>query len=99
MKFKRLKLTKKYSFFFFKNELIQLHLKFLVYSLWNKNINFLFLNKFFSNCIFFFNKSLNNFCIESGRSKNVKKKFWVSRMQIRKLSVSIFFCGLRKSTW
>lgn len=33
MKFKRLISTKKYSFLFLKNELIQLHLKFIVYTL------------------------------------------------------------------
>jgi len=99
MKFKRLIAIKKYSFFFLKNELIQLHLKLLTYTLWNKNINFLFLNKFFNNSSFFFRKTLKRFCIESGRSRNTKKKMWVSRMQIRQLSVNKFFSGLKKSTW
>jgi len=99
MKFKRLTIIKKYSFFFFKNELVQLHLKLLTYSLWNKNINFLFLNKFLKNSNFFFKRNLKQFCIESGRSKSIKKKFWISRIQIRKININIYFGGLRKSSW
>jgi len=99
MKFKRLTSIRKNSFLFIKNELIQLHLKFIACTLWNKNINFLFLNKFFNNSAFLFKKTLKKVCIESGRSRSVKKKFWVSRMQIRQLSIVSFFAGLKKSTW
>ena len=75
MKFKRINLTKKHSFFFFKNEIMQLHIKLLINILWFKNINFIFLNRFLFNSTIFFKDHLKMFCIESGRSQSVKKKF------------------------
>jgi len=100
MKFKRFSMNKYQYFPFIKNECFQLNINLLIFSLWNKSLNFLFLvKKLISSKSFNSQIKIKNICIESGRANNIKKKLWLSRIQIRNLSSKRMICGLRKSSW
>jgi hypothetical protein len=76
MKFTRLRFSIKDYYSYIKNECFQKDSIILSYSLYNKNINHLFLNKQLITTLYYFSKiKLKNYCIESGRSKNIQKKF------------------------
>ena len=100
MKFKRLQSSQKQYYSYIKNEQLQLQINILIRSLWYRNISFLFLNKKLLMSILFFSKNnIKNYCFESGRSKNLKKEFWVSRIQLRNISTLRLIPGLKKSSW
>jgi len=72
-----------------------------------KNIFSLFNNKFY-NCSFFEWKSVEprlasrvsvkNYCILSGRSRGVFRKFKLSRISLRKVGAKGFLSGLKKKS-
>ena len=60
-----------------------------------KWILFEYINNKFNN----FKTKLKNFCVISGRSKGVIKKFKISRIVLRELSFKGGFFGLKKASW
>ena len=47
----------------------------------------------------YFKTHIKNFCIISGRSRSIHKKFKVSRILLRELSSKGYFFGLKKASW
>jgi ribosomal protein S14 len=60
-----------------------------------KWILFEYINNKFNN----FKTKLKNFCVISGRSKGVIKKFKISRIVLRELSFKGGVFGLKKASW
>lgn len=46
-----------------------------------------------------FRSHVKNFCIMTGRSKSIHKKFKVSRVSLIELSNKGYFFGLKKASW
>jgi len=100
MKFKRFNFNHKLKKKFINKECKKFIFVTLITSLWSKSIIFFFLNKFFSYWKPFFNIiSIRNYCLDSGRSKNLKKQFWVSRISLRELNNTKLMGGLKKASW
>jgi ribosomal protein S14 len=99
MKFKRLFIRKKYNNLFRKSEIIKRKLQILMCSLLNKNIIFFFLNMYLQKNLSLNSISIRNYCIESGRSRGLQKKFWLSRIKLREVTSQSFLCGLKKASW
>jgi ribosomal protein S14 len=85
---------------YIKTELIQRVIKILYFS-FNTNILFFSLLKsnFIVNPYNSFKTHIKNFCIVSGRSRAIHKKFKVSRILLRELSSKGYFFGLKKASW
>jgi ribosomal protein S14 len=85
---------------YLKTELIQRVIKILYFSF---NVNILYFsllkNNFLSNSYNNFKTHVKNFCILSGRSRAIHKKFKVSRILLRELSSKGYFFGLKKASW
>nr|QFP99037.1 ribosomal protein S14 [Rhizaria sp.] len=47
----------------------------------------------------YFKNRIKNFCVISGRSKGVYRKFKISRIVLRELSAKGIFFGLKKASW
>jgi len=97
MKFKHLYLKKKKVYK--KLEIVKFKVEVLIYSLLNRNIVFSFLFRYLQKNLLVMNQSIRNFCIESGRSRGLQKKNWVSRIVLREIISKSFLCGFKKSSW
>jgi len=47
----------------------------------------------------YYKTQIGNFCIISGKSRGVHKKFKISRILLRELSAKGYFFGLKKASW
>jgi ribosomal protein S14 len=85
---------------YIKTELIQRVIKTLYFS-FKANILYFSLLKsnFISDLYNNFRTHIKNFCIISGRSRSIHKKFKVSRIFLRELSSKGYFFGLKKASW
>jgi ribosomal protein S14 len=99
MKFKRLNTICNLKINYITSECTLWSFKLLCLSLWSKKIIFYYLHKFYVSQFKNFYVSIRNYCIESGRSKNLNLKWMVSRIKLRELMVSRFFIGLKKASW
>ena len=85
---------------YIKTELIQRLKKILCFLF---NINAFYFALLNSNFLFtkykIFRTHIKNFCIVSGRSRAVHKKFKVSRILLIELSNKGYFFGLKKASW
>jgi ribosomal protein S14 len=99
VKFKRIYLNNNQNKVYRKLETNNLKVKFLIFSLLNKNIIFFFLNKFLQNTmpILKVNK-IKNFCIESGRAKGLQKTLWLSRIKLREFVNNSLLNGVKKAS-
>ena len=100
MKLQRLKKDSQKRCLYNNTELYQKTLKILfLYS--NDNFFKLVINKtkyfkIFKNC---YKTRIKNYCIISGRSRGIFKKFKVSRIVFKSLANDGLFCGLKRATW
>jgi small subunit ribosomal protein S14 len=85
---------------YIKTELIQRVVKILCFSF---NTSLMYFALFNSYIVLAqnndFKNRVKNFCIVSGRSRGVHKKFKVSRIVLRELSSKGYFFGLKKASW
>ena len=56
------------------------------------------LTQSFKSTLFFAKLNFKNYCIITGRSRSIYKKFKISRLQIRVLANKLFIPGLQKSS-
>lgn len=98
MKYKRFKKIKKQYNYYKIKELLKIQLKVLIQFFINSSYNHLFLYKFYNSNFFVPRNNLRNFCIMTGRSRNLNRDFHVSRIAIRDLSSSRVLLGLRKTS-
>ena len=85
---------------FIKTELIQRVIKILSFSFNTNFFYFALLNSVFLSIKHkHFKTHVKNFCIVSGRSKAIHKKFKVSRILLIELSNKGYFFGLKKASW
>jgi ribosomal protein S14 len=99
MKYKRLlkDINKRGSYI--KTELIQRVIKILCFSFDTNLLFFAILNNtFILNQYKYFRTHIKNFCIASGRSRAIHKKFKISRILLRELSGKGYFFGLKKAS-
>lgn len=100
MKLRRLRKDFQKRYLYNNTELYQKTLKILfLYS--NDNFFKLVINKkkyfnIFKNC---YKTRIKNYCVISGRSRGILKKFKVSRIVFKILANDGLFCGLKKATW
>lgn len=81
----------------FKNtELIQRVNKVLYFSLKINALKLIILENY---SYYFSQVQIKNFCVVSGRSRGVHRKFKVSRILLRELSGKGHFFGLKKASW
>jgi len=81
----------------FKNtELIQRVNKVLYFSLKINVLKIILLENY---SYYFSQVQIKNFCVISGRSHGVHRKFKVSRILLRELSGKGYFFGLKKASW
>jgi len=78
-------------------ELFQKVLKFLVW--YRNNTNITLLCNFFVFKDRFFKTKIKNYCIITGRSRGLYRKFKVSRITFRNIGIEGLFFGLKKSSW
>jgi ribosomal protein S14 len=85
---------------YIKTELIQRVIKTLYFS-FNTHVLFFSLlrSNFMPNVPKHFKSHIKNFCIVSGRSKGIHRKFKISRIFLRELSSKGYFFGLKKASW
>lgn len=96
MKLKRqLQDTKKRNIYK-KTELIQRFIKLFNFSFETNVLKFLLLEMIFK--FKEFRTKIINFCVISGRSKGIHRKFKLSRVVLRELSGKGYFFGLRKAS-
>jgi ribosomal protein S14 len=81
---------------FKQTEIIQKVLKFIYVYCSIKSLKFLF-NKNFS--LVSYKTQIKNYCIISGRSRSIVRKFRVSRIFFKVLGGKGFFFGLKKASW
>jgi ribosomal protein S14 len=82
-----------------KVEVVQRIIKTLCFSFNNNFLYFVLLNgAFIPSNNKHFKTHIKNFCIVSGRSRAIHKKFKVSRILLRKLSSKGYFFGLKKAS-
>jgi len=99
MKFKRHIKDNKKRKLYIKTELIQRITKILCFSFNTNLLNFALLNSSFLPTEYnYFRTHIKNFCIVSGRSRAIHKKFKVSRILLRELSSKGYFFGLKKAS-
>lgn len=79
-----------------KTELIQRLIKLFNFSFNTNILKFLLLEKIFK--FKEFRTRIVNFCVISGRSKGIYRKFKLSRIILRELSGKGYFFGLRKAS-
>jgi ribosomal protein S14 len=85
---------------YIKTELIQRLIKILCFSFKNNFFSFALLNSVFLTIKYKnFRSHVKNFCIISGRSRSIHKKFKVSRIILIELSNKGYFFGLKKASW
>ena len=99
MKFKRLHRINHKKLKYIKMECFKLQIRFILYSLWSKGIIFYFLNQLYLTKKIIPSVSIRNFCVETGRSRNLQSKFWVSRIQLKSLTSCRLITGLKKASW
>jgi len=81
----------------FKNtELIQRVNKVLYFSLKTNILKIILLENY---SYYFSQVQIKNFCVVSGRSRGVHRKFKISRILLRELSGKGYFFGLKKASW
>jgi ribosomal protein S14 len=82
-----------------KTELVQRAVKILFFSFSANILCFTLLNSIFLSAQYnYFKTHVKNFCIISGRSRAIHKKFKVSRILLRELGNKGYFFGLKKAT-
>ena len=97
MKHKRYLKNIKQRKFYAQTEMFQKVLKSLFVYLKNKRLQLLIQKMiFFKYSTFFFKTAIRNFCIISGRTRGVFKKFKVSRIVFKSLGEKGLFFGLQK---
>jgi len=80
----------------FKNtELIQRVNKVLYFSLKTNTLKIILLENY---SYYFSQVQIKNFCVVSGRSRGVHRKFKISRILLRELSGKGYFFGLKKAS-
>jgi len=99
MKFKRVYLINKKNILYNRYEFVNFKIKILICSLFNKNILFLFLNKFLSDSLSLKTTIIKNYCLDSGRSRGLQKQFWLSRIKLREFIAKRLICGFKKASW
>lgn len=100
MKFRRHIKDSKKRKLYIKTELTQRLTKILCFSFNTHLLNFALLNSSFMSTEYnYFRTHIKNFCIVSGRSRAIHKKFKVSRILLRQLSSKGYFFGLKKASW
>lgn len=75
-------------------EVFQKILKFLILYIQNIFISLILQSEFLN--IFIFKTVIKNYCIISGRSRSIYKKFKVSRISFREIGSEGLFFGLKK---
>jgi ribosomal protein S14 len=99
MKYKRLIKDVNKRELYIKTELIQRVIKVLCFSFYTNLLFFAVLkNTFILKQYKYYRTHIKNFCIVSGRSRAVHKKFKISRILLRELSGKGYFFGLKKSS-
>jgi len=84
---------------YIKTELAQRALKIICFSFDYSFIYYAVLKKsFIPKKDLYFKTSIKNFCIVTGRSRAIHKKFKVSRILLRELSSKGYFFGLKKAS-
>jgi ribosomal protein S14 len=84
---------------YIKTEIVQRAIKTLCFSFNTNILHFAALNNdLISNQYNYFKTHIKNFCIISGRSRGIHKKFKVSRIALRELSSKGYFFGLKKAS-
>jgi ribosomal protein S14 len=83
-----------------KTELLQRVTKIIYFSFKSNILCFSLLkSNFISKSYNNFKTHIKNFCIISGRSRAIHKKFKISRIVLRELSNKGYFFGLKKASW
>ena len=100
MQIKKLIKDNKKRIFYIETELIQRVIKILCFN-FRTNVLFFAILK---NSFRLFNRrkyktQIKNFCVISGRSRAVHKRFKTSRIILRELSGKGYFFGLKKASW
>jgi ribosomal protein S14 len=84
---------------FIKTELVQRIIKILFFKFTNNSTYFTLLNSgFLPTNHKYFKTRVKNFCIVTGRSKAIHKKFKVSRIVLLQLGNKGYFFGLKKAS-
>jgi ribosomal protein S14 len=82
-----------------KTEIVQRLFRIICLNFQSNVLNFTLLNSnFLKQQYKYFRSHIKNFCVVSGRSKGVHKKFKVSRILLRELSNKGYFFGLKKAS-
>jgi len=84
---------------YIKTELIQRVIKILWFSFNTNVLQFSLINSHFLPKFKYFKTCVKNFCVISGRSRSIHKKFKVSRILLLELSNKGYFFGLKKASW
>ena len=90
---------------FFRNKFFKVEKKLLLLRsiLFNKNIAYKFKKKFYLRLInisrLYSKSKFKNYCLITGRSRAILRKFKVSRLSFRRLASIGSFDGIRKSSW
>jgi ribosomal protein S14 len=85
---------------YIKTELIQRLIKMFRFIFKNNLFFFSIFNSVFGTIKYKnFRSHIKNFCIMTGRSKSIHKKFKVSRISLIELSNKGYFFGLKKASW
>jgi ribosomal protein S14 len=99
MKYRRLIKDVNKRELYIKTELIQRVIKTLFFFFDTNLLYFALLNSTFITFQYnYFKTHIKNFCIVSGRSRSIHKKFKVSRILLRELASKGYFFGLKKAS-
>lgn len=97
MKFKNKNQDLQNRIFFKKTEIIQKILKFLLIYCKSKVFKKILNKNYYKNN--YYKTKIKNYCVISGRSRSVIRKFKVSRIFFRILGSKGYYFGLKKSSW
>lgn len=97
MKYKQKNKDLENRIFFKKTEIIKKILTFLLLYCKSKILKKILKKNYDYNN--YYKKKIKNFCVISGRSRGILRKFKISRIFFRILGSKGFFFGLKKSSW